>query len=326
MADNAAHDIEPRRLDPELAGLEEEHGEDIDTSGHETTDHDDIKVPEQPQQQPQQQQKPMEDIDLLIEQLDQIESEYSAKLSATQATLHEKDAIISALGRNLRELKDVNTVLENELKQERDSVQLLQDELVKANEKLSGAREEMKKLSRDHEMILTEEVKRLEAKASAIEKDVCDAAEEQFAQAKRAYDALLRERDELMLERDALARELQMARLESSELEARSRSKEADSLARIAELKAEIASSRAQTISVKRDYKVELDEAQRRIHGLEESLHLSNDNRAATERASALAQTNRERLEKENAELSILCDELMSIVEGHGEVMPITSS
>ena len=323
MATNAAASdmIEPRRLDPELAGLEKDHEDNTDTAGHEATNDGSKEVPEQPQHQ-----SSTEEIDLLIEQLDQIETEYSAKLAASQATLHEKDAIVGALGHNLSELKYDNSALRNELKQEKDSVQLLQDELVRTNGKLADTREEMEQLRKEHKVILRQEVQRLEAKATKVEKDVCHAAEEQFAQAKRAYESLLRERDEVLLERDAMARELQATREESAEMEMRSKANEADLLARIAELKAEIASSKAETVSVKRDCKGELVEAQSRIRSLEEALRGSNEERTAARHGLASAQTKTETLEKENAELNALCEELMGIVEGRGGEETITST
>lgn len=316
---HAASDVEPRRLDPELAGLEKEHEDETGAADHDITNDTSSEVSKQQQQEKEQQQSSTEEIDLLIEQLDQIESEYSAKLNASQTTLHEKDAIIGALGHNLTELKDGSAILQNELQQERDTVQLLQDELVRANAKVFEAREEKERLSNEHKMILEQEIHRLEAKAARIEKDVCNAAKEQFAQAKLAYDTLLEERDELMFKRDALSRELQMAREESAKREAHSKSKEADLLARIAELKAEIASANAETVAVRRDYKIASDEAQGRISSLEDALQRSNEDRAATQHALASAKTNRERLEKENTELNALCEELMRIVEGRGD-------
>ena len=48
------------------------------------------------------------EIDLLIQQLDEVEADFSAKLQAAETTIREKDGIIGALGHNIRELKEDN--------------------------------------------------------------------------------------------------------------------------------------------------------------------------------------------------------------------------
>ena len=256
------------------------------------------------------------EIDLLIQQLDEVEADFSAKLHNAETTIREKDAIIGALGHNIRELKEDNGRLRLDLQLQKDVVELTRTELDKTNGRLLEAREEIAQQANEYEKLLEQEVHRLEVRAKRVEKEVVSQAEGQFAQAKQLYDAVLSQQDELKLERNDISKQLQASKDQAKRREAKAKTAEADLLATIASLKAEVAASEARAMSLQRERKVASEEAEDRIRVLEEALEQSDKERASMKEEWMLARTNEERLAKENAELNVMCEELMSIVEG----------
>ena len=256
------------------------------------------------------------EIDLLIQQLDEVEADFSAKLQSAEITIREKDAIIGALGHNIRELKEDNGRLRLDLQLQKDVVELTRTELDKTNGRLLEAREEIAQQASEYDKLLEQEVHRLEVRAKRVEKEVVSQAEGQFAQAKQLYDAVLAQRDELKMERNDLHKQLQVSKDQAKRRETKAKTTEADLLATIAGLKAEVAASEARAMSLQRERKVASEEAEDRIRVLEEALEQSDKERMSMKEEWMLARTNEERLVKENAELNIMCEELMSIVEG----------
>ena len=256
------------------------------------------------------------EIDLLIQQLDEVEADFSAKLQAAETTIREKDAIIGALGHNIRGIKEDNGRLRLDLQLQKDVVELTRTELDKTNGRLLEAREEIAQQANEYEKLLEQEVHRLEVRAKRVEKEVVSQAEGQFAQAKQLYDAVLAQRDELKLERNDLSKQLQVSKDQAKRRETKAKTAEADLLAIIAGLKAEVAASEARAMSLQRERKVASEEAEDRIRVLEEALEQSDKERASMKEEWMSARTNEERLVKENAELNVMCEELMSIVEG----------
>ena len=256
------------------------------------------------------------EIDLLIQQLDEVEADFSAKLQNAETTIREKDDIIGALGHNIRELKEDNGRVRRDLQLQKDVVELTQTELDKTNGRLLEAREEIAQQANEYEKLLEQEVHRLEVRAKRVEKEVVSQAEGQFAQAKQLYDAVLAERDELKLERNDLSKQLQATKDQAKRRETKAKTAKVDLLATIAGLKAEVAASEARAMSLQRERKVASEEAEDRIRVLEEALEQSDKERMSMKEEWMSARTNEERLAKENAELNVMCEELMSIVEG----------
>ena len=256
------------------------------------------------------------EIDLLIQQLDEVEADFTIKLEAAETTIREKDAIIGAIGHNITELKTENARLRQDLQLQKDVLEMTQQDLDKANGRLVEAREEIAQQAEKYEALIDQEVHRLESKAKQVEQDVVSQAQEQFAEAKLAYDALLAQKNELKLERNNLSKQLQATKDESKKIETKAKSTEADLMATIASLRAEVAAADARAMSHQRECKVSSEEAEDRIRVLEEALERSERERMDMKKDWVSVRTKEERLVKENAELSALCEELMTIVEG----------
>jgi len=289
--------LAPRRLDPELAaGGPDGDGRAMPAAAADASE-----------------------IDALIQQLDEVESDFNIKLEAAETTIREKDAIIGALGHNLSELKAENGRLRQDLHLQRNVLEMTQQDLDRSNGQLRKVTAEMAQQTKEHESLLKKEVGRLEAKAKQVEKDVVSQAQGQFAQAKRAYDALVAQRDELLLDRSDLSKRLHAAADEAKKGEAKAKTTEADLRATIASLQAEVAAADARAISLQRDQRVATEEAEGRIRVLEEALGRCETERMDLKKGSSLAAartSEEQRLVKENAELNALCEELMAMVEG----------
>ena len=251
------------------------------------------------------------EIDLLLQQLDEVEADFHVRLEAAETTIREKDAIIGAIGHNITELKSENARVRQDLQLQKDVLEMTQQDLDRTNGRLVEAREEIAQQTKEYEALIDQEVRRLESKARQVEKDVVAQAQQQFAQAKRAYDALLAERNELKLERNDLSKQLQTTKDEFKKRETKAKSTEADLMATIASLRAEVAAADARAISHQREHKVASGEAEDRIRVLEEALGRSEKERMEIKKDWMAARAKEERLVKENAELSALCEELI---------------
>ena len=303
--------LAPRRLDPDLAGdaydgkihdsSADDGGGDVDKSSPSPETAAAIDAAE---------------IDLLIQQLDEVEADFTIKLEAAETTIREKDAIIGAIGHNITELKAENARLREDLQLQKDVLEMTQQDLDRANGRLVEAREEIAQQAEKYEALIDQEVHRLESKAKQVEQDVVSQAQDQFAEAKLAYDALLAQKNELKLERNNLSKQLQATKDESKKRETKAKSTEADLMATIASLRAEVAAADARAISHQREHKVSSEEAEDRTRVLEEALERSERERMDMKKDWMAVRTKEERLTKENVELSALCEELMTIVEG----------
>ena len=306
-------DLAPRRLDPDLAGDAYDgkiNNSSADGGGGGADKSSSSSSPETAAA------VDAAEIDLLIQQLDEVEADFGARLEAAETTIREKDAIIGAIGHNITEPKTENARLRQDLQLQKDVLEMTQQDLDRTNGRLVEAREEMAQQTKEYEALIDQEVHRLESKARQVEQDVVSQAQEQFAQAKHAYDALLAERNELKLERNDLSKQLQATNDESKKRETKAKSTEADLMATIASLRAEVAAADARAMSHHREHKVASEEAEDRIRVLEEALERSERERMDMKKDWMAVRTKEERLTKENAELSALCEELMTIVEG----------
>ena len=306
--------LAPRRLDPDLAaGTPGSGGKERSAEGGGGGDADKSSLSPPPSQA---EAVDAAEIDLLIQQLDEVEADFGAKLEAAETTIREKDAIIGAIGHSMTELKTENARLRQDLQLQRDVLEMTQQDLDGANGRLLEAKKEIARQTEKYEALIDQEVHRLESKAKQVETDVVSQAQEQFAQARRAYDALLAQREELKLERNHLSKELQATIDEGKKRETKAKSAEADLMATIASLRAEVAAADARAMSLQREHKAASEEAEGRIRVLEEALERSEMERMETKKDWMSVRTKEERLTKENAELSALCEELMTIVEG----------
>ena len=307
--------LAPRRLDPGLAG--DAYGGKITNSSADGGGGGADKSPSRPSPSPETAAAiDAAEIDLLIQQLDEVEADFTIKLEAAETTIRQKDAIIGAIGHNITELKTENARLRQDLQLQKDVLEMTQQDLDKANGWLVEAREEIAQQAEKYEALIDQEVHRLESKAKQVEQDVVSQAQDQFAEAKLAYDALLAQKNELKLECNNLSKQLQATKDESKKRETKAKSTEADLMATIASLRAEVAAADARAMSHQREHKVSSEEAEDRIRVLEEALERSERERMDMKKDWMAVRTKEERLTKENAELSALCEELMTIVEG----------
>ena len=301
--------LAPRRLDPDLAasGHNDKGNEgsaEVDGGGADKSSSQAAHVVD------------AAEIDLLIQQLDEVEADFHVRLEAAETTIREKDAVIGAIGHNMTELKSENAGLRQDLQLQKDVLEIARQDLDRTNGRLAEAREEIARQTEEYEALLEQEVRRLESKARQVEKDVVSQAQGQFAQAKRAYETLLVQRDQLKAERNDLSKQLQATRDESKKRDTKAKSTEADLMATIASLRAEVAAADARAMSHQREHKAASEEAEDRIRVLEEALERSERERGEMKKDWATVKTNEERLVRENAELSALCEELMVEMEG----------
>lgn len=237
------------------------------------------------------------EIDEVLNSLDRVEAEYNGRLTEVQSSLDKKEIAYSGASAQLAE--SMAAMQQTEAKCRR-----LEMEAHSNNAAIVSFRLDLKKAQEDQSRAVEEErASRIDA-VEAAKSEMRAAAEQQFAEANRHFLNLKREYEFSINEIKVLKVEKQRA--DTTALQANR--KEAQMLSEIAQLKAEIATLDAKVA--------------KQAH---EMIMLGSNDRGEEYRAECesvrkslgLVEAEKERLVKENQELSAVCEELMSLVEGN---------
>eukprot|EP00816_Leptocylindrus_hargravesii_P011604 CAMPEP_0196809682 /NCGR_PEP_ID=MMETSP1362-20130617/9588_1 /TAXON_ID=163516 /ORGANISM="Leptocylindrus danicus, Strain CCMP1856" /LENGTH=589 /DNA_ID=CAMNT_0042184439 /DNA_START=277 /DNA_END=2046 /DNA_ORIENTATION=- len=237
------------------------------------------------------------ELDEVLQSLDRVEAEYNGKLADVQSALDQKEIAYSSASAQLAESLAAKQQAEAECRR-------LEMEAHSSNATIVSLRLDLKTAHEEKSRALEEErVLRLDA-VEAAKSEMRAAAEQQFAEANRHFLSLKREY-ELSIE-DIKVLKVEKQKADTAALQANR--KEAQMLSEIAQLKAELATLDAKVA--------------KQAH---EMIMLSSNDRGdeykaeceSVRKSLSLVEADKARLVKENQELSAVCEELMSLVEGN---------
>jgi len=237
------------------------------------------------------------ELDEVLQSLDRVEAEYNGKLADVQSALDQKEIAYSSASAQLAESMVAKQQAEAECRR-------LEMEAHSNNATIVSLRLDLKTAHEEQSRVLEEErALRLDA-VEAAKSEMRAAAEQQFAEANRHFLSLKRDY-ELSIE-DIKVLKVEKQKADTAALQ--SNRKEAQMLSEIAQLKAELATLDAKVA--------------KQAH---EMIMLSSNDRGDEYKAEcervrtslSLVEADKARLVKENQELSAVCEELMSLVEGN---------
>jgi len=258
-------------------------------------------------------EKRKSEIDELIEQLDQVESEYNAKLHPLQQSIHQKDAIISALGTQLADANDSNTHLQTNLQelqhQNQESLNTIHELQLRCDNLLKQQESSTILHNADMER---QKIQTLEA-VELARQDIKKEAEDQFQKANGVYCRLKRDYENIREE----CRTEKKRRTEIQEENDKLKRSEAQAYLEVGKVKAELAVLLAQEAERAHAHSQKTQSLQEQIQQLQNQLASSQNECTAAHMSLANIVAEKERILVENKELNSVCEELMSIVESH---------
>mmetsp|Transcript_35752 Transcript_35752/g.43060 ORF Transcript_35752/g.43060 Transcript_35752/m.43060 type:complete len:514 (-) Transcript_35752:322-1863(-) len=252
------------------------------------------------------------EIDEMLQQLDQLEAEYSNQLQSIQQENAQKDVIVSALGQQLAETQRRTQLMEQEYQSkqmEMESMDIAIRETVEREDQLCATIEEMK---REREAEAVQEKIKIRQAVERTERDMRRSAEQQFGEANRVYGKLKGEFDDAMSEVD----ELKLALQRSEDEARRSKMNESATRADLARLKADLASAEAAILEETQLNTTQLEAFQKREEEMQAQLEQARQECQNAHMGLANVVTEKERILAENRDLQSVCEELMLIVEG----------
>ena len=181
--------------------------------------------------------------DELLAQLDLIEAEAALRFKNAEATVSEKDSVITVLGSQLAESESraVSTFKEYEsLKKEIESLRSDLEVVTASNE---ASQREIAKLVQRHEKEIEEQIELREEACNEAREEMIALAEGQLAERQEYYQALKRKLDTALSKISVLERDLRLASKEMEEMGKRHDAREADLRDELAQSKAGMFSS-----------------------------------------------------------------------------------
>lgn len=249
------------------------------------------------------------EIDEMITQLDEVEAENEAHLQKTlQEVTSQKEVVISALSSHLAEERAKVETLEKEREE-------MMENLTSYEEHVNNLKQELEK--RESEFEETVHALQLEKHHAErkIESDMRAAAEQQFADANKIYLQLQSNYDTVDEENAKLRKNAEEFEVHIDNLQRDHKNKEMECLAEVAQLRASLASAEASHVKTEQKFVAELEAAREVEYSLQSKLEEATTNCTQAHKSLAAVVGEKEKLQKENAELNGMCEELMGIVE-----------
>eukprot|EP00531_Pseudo-nitzschia_arenysensis_P017052 CAMPEP_0116121928 /NCGR_PEP_ID=MMETSP0329-20121206/3950_1 /TAXON_ID=697910 /ORGANISM="Pseudo-nitzschia arenysensis, Strain B593" /LENGTH=1201 /DNA_ID=CAMNT_0003615757 /DNA_START=180 /DNA_END=3785 /DNA_ORIENTATION=- len=253
--------------------------------------------------------------DELLAQLDLIEAEAAQRFKNAEATVTEKDSVITVLGSQLAESESRAASTFKEFESLKEEVESLRSDLEVVTSSNEASKREITKLVDRHEKEIEEQVELREAACNEAREEMIALAEGQLAERQEYYQALKRELDNAQSKISMLERDMRFATKEMEEMGKRNDAREADLRDELAQSKAATATKEANRIRAEKLHQTELErtrEAEKVMRSkYEESQATSN----SIQKTLAGMVTEKQRLEQELAEVTAISEELATICE-----------
>lgn len=279
------------------------------------------------------------EIEEMITQLDAIEEELNTKYNEGISSItKQKDVIINALSTHLAEEREKNEAFEAE----RESNNAEIDALSHENEQLKQSIDQLKV---EYQKILDEERNESKMREKKIEQEIRSAAQRQFSEANKYYLQLKNDYDSTCNENAALKNTIKEVQSKADSVARERKGVEMELKSEVARLKAgmkvalniffflicvlsllttfvtiflfaiELANNEAKHAKEQQEATAALDQTQEIERELRAKLDEANTNCTQAHMSLATVVHEKEKLEKENKELTSLSEELMGMVE-----------
>jgi len=255
------------------------------------------------------------ELDEMIVQLDGVINEHNEKLNEFQLSVKQKEVIITALGSQLAEANQRILSMEKETMNYKEVIEHKSLEIEKGQEEVLSLQNAMKRIQQETEQIRKEDFRQHQHEIEKVQSEMLTAAENQFAEANKYYLKLNSEYDSSLEEIAKLKKDLDGAQVKLEVATKEKRTENNALLAEVAQLKLDVALLKANTAKANQNHNNELDSFGNENKTLRSKLEEVNSNCASAHMSLAAVVTAKEQLQKENKEISSVCEELMAMVE-----------
>lgn len=251
----------------------------------------------------------------MLDHLDLLQAEHNEKIDGLKESLTSKETVIKALGKELAEFTKKSSLLGSEQKVILSEIKAITRKYELSTKELTSLRlssevklQEMKKL--------VENEKQLRAVAcEEVMNETISAAEKQFNEANVHYMTLKQKYNIKVAMVSKLEKDVKLVQRQlNNEKEARA-SEQAKLTVDVAQLRAAVANVEVKAAEKIKEFQINAKELNKMHRNAQKELEKATLSREEMIQKLELVTSEKERLARENLELSVVCEEMMIIVE-----------